>query len=75
MQLQTEQTPEGIRCTHPSVDGVVATIVYSHSGPVSGWIVKHTMEHRLPHLAFDTLQAAEFYALAVACEIVDSSTN
>jgi hypothetical protein len=33
------------------------------------------MEHRLPHLAFDTLQAAEFYALAVACEIVDSSTN
>lgn len=69
MRLDTEQTANGIHCTHP-VLGDVATIVFS-----DGWQVKHTMSHRLPELSFDTLEAAEYYALAVACEIANDSTD
>ena len=68
--LQTELTPRGIVCTHPTL-GKVATIERKFEKAEAGkWFVfPYAFPAYERGATFHSLQAAEFYAVALAHEM------
>ena len=69
ISLETNLTPRGIECTHPSL-GKVATIERKFEEPRGKWFVYPYVFPPYERGAyFESLRAAEFYALALAYEM------
>jgi hypothetical protein len=72
MELNTELTIEGIECTSP-VLGKVATIIRKLDDeelPECWYVMPYQFEPYNRGVKFVSLDAAEYYAVALACEMV-----